>query len=354
MEQKFLNLIINPGSTSTKIGIYQNAELLFKANIQHPFSELKEKSLIDELPIRLSDILNSITNIIPLDKLSAVVGRGGLLKPISSGTYQIDANMLNDLEANKYGEHASNLGAIMAWEIAKKYHIPAFIVDPVSVDEFLPEARISGLVDLERKSQLHALNIKAVAHKIAHQLNIKLANANFVVAHLGSGISVAALKHGRIIDVNNANNEGPFSPERAGCLPAIGLIELAYSGKYNKEELIKRVIKEGGLYSYLGTKDIRDVEKRIENNDQYAELIMQALIHQIAKEIGAMSTVLSGEINGIILTGGLSYSQRLITALQNRIKFLAPIFVVPGEEELEALNFGALRVLTGEEEAKVY
>ncbi|HAQ07953.1 MAG TPA: butyrate kinase [Bacillus bacterium] len=349
-------LAINPGSTSTKLAVYQNRKLLFEETVRHEDEEVMEfPRVADQLQFRLVTIMSYLSaREFDLSILDAVVGRGGLLKPLSSGTFAIDEAMLEDARSGKYGEHASNLGSILAFEIARKHNLPAYIVDPVGVDELIEEARVSGLSDIERKSHVHALNIKAVSRRIGEQLGKKLDETNFVVAHIGGGISVAAHKHGRIVDVNNADNEGPFSPERAGGLPAKQLVQLCYSGKYTEIEMLRRMTKEGGMYSYMGTKSTIEVEKRALSGDPEAALILNAMVHQIGKEIGAMSTVLDGRFDGIILTGGICHSERIVKRIAEKISFLGKVFVVPGEAELEALAAGALRVLAGEEEAKVY
>lgn len=349
-------LAINPGSTSTKLAVYEGRELLFEETVRHDDEEIiKFSGVGDQLNFRLETIMSYLsTRKFEMSALDGVVGRGGLLKPLTSGTFAVDEVMLEDARTGKYGEHASNLGAILASEIAKKHNIPAYIVDPVGVDELIDEARISGLSDIERKSHVHALNIKAVSRKIAEQLGRTLEETNFVVAHIGGGISVAAHRGGRIVDVNNAENEGPFSPERAGGLPAKQLVKLCYSGKYTEKEMLQRMTKQGGMYSYLGTKSAIEVEKRVLSGDPEATLIMNAMVHQIAKEIGAMSTVLDGRLDGMILTGGICHSEMIVGRIREKIDFLGEVFVVPGEAELEALAAGALRVLTGEEEAKIY
>lgn len=349
-------LAINPGSTSTKLAVYENQKLLFEETVRHDDKEIMEFSgVAEQLNFRLETIMSYLSaREFDLSSLDGVVGRGGLLKPLSSGTYAVDEAMLEDARSGKYGEHASNLGSILAFEIAQKHNLPAYIVDPVGVDELIDEARISGLSDIERKSHVHALNIKAVSRKIADQIGKSLDDTNFVVAHIGGGISVAAHKHGRIVDVNNAENEGPFSPERAGGLPAKQLVQLCYSGKYTEKEMLKRMTKQGGMYSYLGTKSAIEVENRVLNGEPEATLILNAMVHQIGKEIGAMSTVLEGRLDGIILTGGICHSEMIVGRITEKISFLGKVFVLPGEAELEALASGALRVLAGEEEAKVY
>ncbi|MCM3666756.1 butyrate kinase [Mesobacillus subterraneus] len=349
-------LAINPGSTSTKLAVYEKNKLLFEETVRHSDEEImKFADVADQLAFRMETIKAVLLERgFPLTILDAVVGRGGMLKPLSSGTYIVGESILEDARSGKYGNHASNLGPILSAEIGAEHNIPAYIVDPVGVDELMDEARISGLVDIERKSHVHALNIKAVSRKIAIQIGRNMPEANFVIAHLGGGISVAALQGGRIVDVNNAENEGPFSPERAGGLPAKQLVHLCYSGKYTEKELIQRITKQGGIFSYLGTKSVIEVEKRALDGDTEAELTLKAMIHQIGKEIGAMATVLEGRIDGIILTGGIAHSDRIVGWIREKIRFLGEVFVVPGEAEMEALAAGAFRVLTGEEEAKIY
>ncbi len=349
-------LAINPGSTSTKLAAYENNNLLFEETIRHDDQHLMEfANIVDQLSFRMEKIKEVFQERgFQPSTLNAVAGRGGMLKPLSSGTYLVNDYLLDDARSGKYGCHASNLGSILAAEIASAHKIPAYIVDPVGVDELVDEARISGLVDLERKSHVHALNIKAVSRKISVQIGMDFSEANFVVAHLGGGISVAALQGGRIVDVNNAENEGPFSPERAGGLPAKQLVQLCYSGKYTEKELLLHITKQGGIFSYLGTKSVIEAEKRALDGDTEAELILQAMVHQIGKEIGAMSTVLEGRMDGIILTGGIAHSDRIVGLIREKISFLGEVFVVPGEAEMEALAAGAFRVLTGEEDAKMY
>lgn len=349
-------LAINPGSTSTKLAIYENEILLLEQIIRHPDAEIMMlPELEDQLPYRLESILETLRqqDFNP-SELDAVVGRGGMLKPMDSGTYIVDENLLNDARSGKCGNHASNLGAMIAAEIAGAHQIPAFIVDPVCVDELIPEARVSGLADIERKSHVHALNIKGISRKIAAEIGKDLVETSFVVVHLGGGISVAALRNGRIIDVNNAENEGPFSPERAGGLPAKQLVQLCFSGRYTEKELLQRMTKQGGVYSYLGTKNLMEVEKRAVEGDTEAGLILKAMVHQIGKEIGAMATVLEGKLDGIILTGGIAHSAVITDMIQEKISFLGKVFILPGEAEMEALAAGAFRVMKGQEEAEIY
>ena len=349
-------LAINPGATSTKFAVYEGEKLLFTKTVQHSVQDLALfKNIYDQYNYRLQMILNELAaEGIELTTLEAVVGRGGLLKPLAGGTYLVNDEMLKDLKEAKVGEHASNLGGVIANNLAKELKIPAFIVDPVSVDEMEPVARISGLPDLPRISLSHALNMKAVARKVAKEMGKKYEEVNFVVAHLGTGVSVTPHKKGRMIDVNNAKEEGPFSPDRCGGLPASQLMKLCYSGKYTFEELKDKLSSKGGIFAYLGTTDLREVEQMAEEGNNTAQLIFDAQGYQVAKEIGAMATVLEGEVDKIILTGGMAYSQQLVKDISKKVKFIAPVVVVPGEEELESLAYGALRVLRGEEEAKVY
>jgi len=355
MKREYI-LVINPGSTSTKVAIYKGQEKVFIKKIEHSTKELDEfESIIDQNEYRLKLILDWLKEEgINLSSLRAVVGRGGLLRPMPGGTYLVTDKMIEDLKAGVQGEHASNLGGILAKGIAHKEEIKAFIVDPVAVDEINDIARISGMPEIPRKSQLHALNIKAVSHRASEDLERELSDLNLIVAHLGGGISVAPLEKGRIIDVNNANEMGPFSPERTGGLPVGDLAKLCYSGKYSFKEIKTKLKGKGGLVAYLGTNDAKEVEERIKNGDEEANLIFNAMAYQVAKEIGAMATVLNGKVDSIILTGGLAYAELLINKITKMVKFIAPVTVYPGEDELEALNKGALRVLEGKEIEKIY
>lgn len=357
MEQIFRLLVINPGSTSTKIAIFDNEKAIFEESIRHETSELyKYKNVIEQYEFRKNIILDNLHNHgIDLTRLNAVVGRGGLLKPIPGGTYRIDEHMLEDLKEAKYGEHASNLGAIIANEIAKPLLIPAYIVDPVVVDEFEPIARITGLLEIHRKSIFHALNQKAVARKVAKEMNLDYEKANFVVCHMGGGITIGAHYQGRVVDVNNGlDGDGPFTPERTGSLPVGDLVSLCFSGQLNENEIRRKIVGKGGLVAHLGTNDAREVENMIDEGDQKAKEIYDGMAYHIAKEIGAYSCVLKGKINAIILTGGLAYGKSLVQNIITYVEWIAPIIVKPGENELQALAEGGLRVLRGEEKAKIY
>lgn len=349
-------LVINPGATSTKFAVYAGEQLLFKKNVEHSPADLEAFSNVaDQHEYRLQLIYQELAgNGIEKEQLQAVVARGGLLKPLTGGTYRVNEAMVRDLQQALRGEHASNLGAIIAHDVAQSLHIPAFIVDPVSVDEMEPVARISGLPDLPRISLSHALNMKAVARKVAKQAGKSYEEMNMIVVHLGTGISVTPHKKGRMVDVNNAKEEGPFSPDRCGGLPAGQLAKLCFSGKYTYQEIKEKLSNKGGMYAYLGTTDIRQAIAMADNQNEQAALILEALSYQVAKEIGGMAAVLAGEVEYIVLTGGIAYSERIVEAIKKRVQFIAPIIVMPGEEELEALAFGALRVLRQEEAAKEY
>ncbi|MFT5875584.1 MAG: butyrate kinase [Clostridium sp.] len=356
MSAKGYILAINPGSTSTKLSIFKDKDCVVTSNLTHSADEIKKfKRIYDQKDMRTALILEWLEKEnIALEDLIAVVGRGGLLRPMPGGTYEISSKMLDDLKIGYQAEHASNLGGVIAYKIAKKVNIPAFIVDPVAVDEIIDVARISGLPEIPRRSLVHALNIKAVTRRVCTKLHKSFDNSTYVVAHIGGGISVSPVKNGRILDANNANEEGPFSPERTGGLPVGDLAKLAFSGKYTLPQLKKKLTGEGGLVAYLNTNDGRIVDKMIDEGDAKAELILKAMAYQIAKEIGAMATVVCGEIDAIILTGGLAYNTRLTTWIREMVSFIANVELVPGEDEMLALAEGALRIINKEEKAKIY
>lgn len=352
----FKVLVINPGSTSTKVALYEDEKEIVRSDITHDVETLKNyKSVIEQLDLRLEAINKWLREKdIKVSELSAIVVRGGLIKPVQSGTYVVNDIMLEDLRKGVGGEHPSNLGGIIGRALADPYGIPVYTLDPVAVDEMEDVARISGLPELPRKSQSHALNIKACIHRYARENNLKEEELNMIVAHMGGGISVAAIKGGRIVDVNNANQMGPFSPERTGSLPSMKVVEMCYSGKYTFDEMKKKIVGMGGLVAHLGTNDAREVVKRIEAGDKKAKLVFEAMAYQIAKEIGRMAAVLKGDVKTIILTGGLAYSKPLIEIIIDMVGFIAPITLYPGGDEMEALRDGALRVLRGQETPKIY
>lgn len=350
----FKLLIINPGSTSTKIGVYEDEKAILVETLRHSSEEIaKYEHIYDQFQFRKNVILDVLKEKdIDIKTLNAIVGRGGLLKPIEGGTYAVNDKMLEDLKVGIQGQHASNLGGIIANEIAKELNVPAFIVDPVVVDEMEDIARVSGMPEIERKSIFHALNQKAVAKRYAKEKGKKYEDTNVIVAHMGGGVSVGAHKAGRIVDVNNAlDGEGPFSPERSGGVPVGDLVKLCFSGKYTLDEIKKKINGKGGFVAYLNTNDAREVQG---STDPKASLVYDAMGYQVAKEIGKCAAVLCGKVEAIILTGGIAYSNRMVDYIKERVEFIAPVVVYPGEDELLALAEGALRVLTGEEPAKEY
>ncbi|MBP2663130.1 MAG: buk2 4 [Firmicutes bacterium] len=350
-------LTINPGSTSTKIGLYHDTTEIFVQNISHSAEDIaKFSSITEQFKYRLENIVAFLSGQnIKASDLSAVVARGGLLKPMVGGTYQITAAMLDDLKHNRYGAHACNLGGIIADLLAKEGGCLAYIVDPVVVDELAPVARFTGCPEITRKSIFHALNHKAVAKRFAKTINRSYDSLNLIIAHLGGGISIGCHTFGEAVDVNNAfDGEGPFSPERAGTLPAKQFADKIVSEKLDINTIASLIAGKGGLVAYLGTNDVREVERRIAAGDKQAELVYQAMIYTIAKSIGAAAIPVCGKVDYIILTGGIAYSEQLTAKLKEYISFIAPVIIIPGENELQALAEGAYRVLIGEESAKEY
>lgn len=354
-----LILAINPGSTSTKIAVYDGDQPVFEKTLRHAAAELEPyPNIIDQYDFRKKLVLEAMReNQVAPQSLAAVVGRGGLVKPVPGGTFKINEAMKNDLrDPSLWGRtHASALGAFIADAIAREFNIPGFIVDPVVVDEFEDLARVSGIPEIERKSLLHALNIRYIARLMAEELGKKLEEANLIGVHMGGGISVAAIKNGRVVDVNNALlGMGPFSPQRAGALPIGDLLELAYSGKYTHPQLVKYLTKTAGFMAYLGTDSGIEVNQRIEAGDAKAKLITEAMCYQVAKEVGACATVLQGKVDAIYMSGGLVYNDFIVEQIRARVQFIAPIHLFPGEREMEALSQGGLRVLNGLEVAREY
>ncbi len=348
-------LAINPGSTSTKLAVYEDETVLFEETLRHSAEELAPfDSIMEQSAYRRTMIDRAFQDRqMSMDTLDAVVGRGGLLRPLRSGTYAINEAMLEDLRQAVNGQHASNLGAVLAHELGEQLHIPAYIVDPVVVDELHDLARLSGLPGYERTSIFHALNQKAVARKLAKEKGVALDELNLIVCHMGGGISVGAHEKGSVVDVNNALlGEGPYSPERAGGLPVHAMIALCE--QFSSAEVKKKIAGKGGLVAYLQTNDGREVQRRIQEGDTYAKLVYEGMAYQIAKEIGACATVLKGTVDAIILTGGLAYDPFLVESITQRVSFIAPLAVFPGEDEMIALVQGALRVLKKEEDAQNY
>ena len=360
-EKDYKILVINPGSTSTAVAVYEGEKNIFSETMRHNIDELKKfKHLFEQNQFREQVILHLLKQReIHLAGFDAIVGRGGVLSPLQSGTYKINQTMLNELRERPRVEHASNLGAQIAYQLAERIKVPSFIVDPVAVDEFDPIARISGMPEIPRESLSHALSLKAAARKAAKEIGKAYHELNLIVVHLGGGISVSAHQKGRMIDVNDASSEGPFSPERTGSLPVQSLIKMCYSGKYTLSEMSKKVMGQGGIVAYLGTNNTLEVEESISKGDRKAELIYQAMAYQIAKDIGKMATVLKGKVNRIVITGNGAGDKGLlgktfINWIKERIEFIAPIIVYPGSEEMKALALGAIRVLSGEEQARDY
>ncbi|MBC1654937.1 butyrate kinase [Listeria welshimeri] len=350
-------LTINPGSTSTKLAVYQGDKVLFEETVRHTMQEFADFNNVQEQFDFRWQVLRRVIDAFGYDvnNLDAVVGRGGLLRPVAGGTYMVTEKMLADLKTNKYGEHASNLGAMLAKKLADTLDIPSFIVDPVVVDEMLPIARFSGNELIARKSIFHALNHKAAGRKIAKKIGSDYEKLNFVIAHLGGGISVAAHRQGKAVDVNNAlDGDGPFSPERSGSLPMNDFLEACFSGKWNKRELHDLIIGRGGMISYLGTNSMLEVEAKVKAGDEKAIQAFDAMAYQVSKEIGACSTVLHGKIDAIILTGGLARSDLFTSKIIEQTNWIASVIIEPGEDELEALNSGVQRVLAGLEKEKLY
>lgn len=351
------SLIINPGSTSTKIGVFEDENLLFEETLRHSTEEIAQyASIFDQKDFRKEIIIHLLKEKnFDIHSLNVCVGRGGMLKPIPGGTYAVSDELLQDLQIGFQGQHASNLGGILAREIGDSIGVPSFIVDPVVVDELEPLSRYSGLPELPRKSIFHALNQKAVAKRYAKESNVPYDSLNLIVVHMGGGVSVGAHRTGKIIDVYNAlDGDGAFSPERAGGVPSGSLVEMCFSGKYTQKEIYSKLVGKGGLNAYLGTNDMRDVEKRVLNGDAEATEIRDAFVFQVAKDIGGMATVLNGKVDRIIVTGGIAYDKGVVSALKERAEWIAPFQVYPGEDELLALTQGALRVMNGEEKVMEY
>lgn len=353
-------LIINPGSTSTKISVYEDEKELLSETIRHPAAEISKYATIpDQEDFRKQLILKTLKDEnFDMSTLSAVSCRGGLLKPIHSGTYTTSPALLEDSRKGVQGQHACNLGALIGKEIGDELGIPSFVVDPPTVDEMMPISRYSGLPCIRRQSKFHALNQKAVARRYAKEHNVKYEDLNLLVCHMGGGISVGAHCHGEVIDTFNAlDGEGPFSPERTGSLPGDQLVTLCFSGKYTEAEIRKMITGRGGLVAYAGSTDMRDLLKEVEEGDKKVAEVVDAFHYQIAKEIGAQAVSLhrhGGKVDQIILTGGIAYGKETVEALADMVGWIAPITVYPGEDEMLALAQGALRVLSGEEQPRNY
>ena len=356
MQKQYRILSINPGSTSTKIAFYIDDQPIFVETVRHSIDELKKYDKItDQYDHRRQLIMQALqNNAVEVGELDAIVGRGGLIKPLASGTYRINDDMCSDLRSGVQGEHASNLGGLLARGIADPVGIPSFIVDPVCVDELEPIARITGLPDIKRRSLVHALNLRSAALRAASELHRPIVDTNLILVHLGGGISLAASRGGTMIDISNPNDEGSFSPERAGGLPMQEFMKLCMSGKLSVSQLKKKLVGNAGLVAHLGTSDGQEILHRINEGDQKAALVMKAMAYNIAKQVGAMATVLMGKVDAIVLTGGLAHSVYLTHHIGERVNWIAKVILYPGEDEMRSLVEGTLRVLRGEEVAKEY
>ena len=356
MSELFKILVVNPGSTSTKLGLFENEKQIAEKKIAHSSEEIAQyPNIMDQLALRRKVMDEFLAeNNVPASDLSAVVGRGGLLKPLLSGTYRVNEEMVNDLKSGQYGEHASNIGGVLAYSFDKDFNIPAFIVDPVVVDEMQECARYSGIKEIPRRSVWHALNVMAVTRQFCEAEGLDRHNENFVVAHIGGGISIAAIENGKCIDVSNGLSEGPFTPERAGALPTLELVDLCFSGKYTHSEIKKLLVGRGGLVNYLGTSALPEVKQRIENGDKESQSVLHAMAYQVAKTVGSMLVVLKNKVNRVILTGGGAHNDILTGKISEYITPFAPVKVIPGEDELAALALGGLRVLRKKSEPRIY
>jgi butyrate kinase len=348
-------LAINPGSTSTKFGLYGRRGAEWVRIVRHGDEELRrfgDRPMVARLEYRAAMIARALEELgYAADQVAGVAGRGGLLPPLPCGTYLVDGAMVDELYLARRGEHASNLGALLALRFAQAANVEAYIVDPVTADEWHGCARLSGSPLIERSPIGHVLNTRAVARRYARERKVRYEDLRLIVAHMGSGITVSAHRLGRMID-SNTIEEGPFGPDRTGGLPVRALIKLCYSGQFAQKEMDHKAFGNGGLYAYLGTRDLMEVEKRIDAGDPDAALVWDAMAYQIAKETGAMATVLQGHVDALVLTGGMAHSERLIGRLGASLEWIAPITVYPGEDELQALAEGVFRVLDGEEKAK--
>lgn len=350
-------LVINPGSTSTKIAVFEGEQEVFSDNIPHSAEEVgRFAKIVDQKSFRKDIILRILSERgFDAKSFAAVVGRGGVLHPIPSGVYRVSDKMIRDLREGVQGEHASNLGGLIADEIARPLGLPAFIADPVVVDELEDWARLSGIPEIPRRSIFHALNHKYTARLAAADLGKAYEECRLIVCHMGGGVTVGAHKYGRVVDVNNGlNGEGPITPERAGTMPAADLVDLALSGKYDRDELQKLISGRGGMVAHLGTNDMREVVERMNAGETAAARVFEAMVITTAKQVGQCAAVLKGRVDAVVLTGGLAHSREFVDRLRDRIAFIGPVFVYPGENEMIALAGGALRVLQGRETAKTY
>lgn len=350
-------LVINPGSTSTKIAVFDDLEPVIITTISHTSEEITRWGLVINQKEKREEMIKKELekNNIPLSSIDIVVGRCGMVRPIESGTYAINEKLVEDLMSPVATAHASALGGLIAYELGKELNIPSYVVDPVVVDEMEPVAKLSGLAGIERRSVFHALNTKSVVRKAAQKLGIAYEDGRFIAVHMGGGITVSAHRYGRVIDVNDAmGGDGAFTPDRTGSLPLVPIIDMCFSGEYSHQQMIDLVQKKGGLYSYLNTNDMREAENMIKQGDEFAALVVGSMAYQICKEIGAMFAVLEGKVNAIVLTGGIAHSTRFTALIKRYVDMLAPVITFAGENEMEALAEGVLRVLSGKEAVAIY
>lgn len=350
-------LALNLGSTSTKLALFEDDRKVMAQNIAHPIKELSAFTNVwEQQTYRKNALVNFLfENNVSLDDCDIIVARGGITRPIEGGIYNISPEMLADMKSGRYGTHPTNVGCHIAFELGQKHRKPVICLDPPVTDEMDPVAKYTGIPEISRQSSFHALNQKATARKLAAALNKTYSNINIIICHLGGGISVGAHRRARVVDVNNAlNGDGPFSPERAGSVPAASLTELCFSGNYEKGVILKKLTGRGGLTAHLGTADCIEVIERIHSGDPQAAEVLNAMCYQIAKEVGAMAAALCGKVDGIGLTGSLAHSEYIVSKLKQHISFIAPVYLYPGENEMEAMGAGALRYLRKEEEAKHY
>jgi butyrate kinase len=349
-----LVLVVNPGAGSTKIGLYRGGEAVASEALRHPPEAVASPRMADQLPARLAAVRAFLARTAPGERLSATVGRGGLLGPVPAGTLRATREMADELLRGPRGEHASNLGVPIALAVADDHGCPAFTVDPVSVDELLPEARVTGLAGVERRSFAHALNIRAVARRHARTAGRPLETLGLVVAHLGTGVSLAALRDGRMVDVVNPQDEGPFAGDRAGGVPVTAVVDLCFAPGAERGAVRRRLFGDGGLHALLGTRDAREAVARAAAGDAAAARAVDGMCYQVSKAVGAMAVALEGRVDAILLTGGMAHAPAVVEPVRRRVAWIAPVVVIPGEDELAALAEGALRVLSGEEAARDY
>ncbi|WP_047375891.1 butyrate kinase [Exiguobacterium sp. ZOR0005] len=350
-----LILAINPGSTSTKVGLFDGSDEILTKTVRHG-QDVTGLSLPEQLPYREQEVRDLLTESnIAGGSLSAIVGRGGLLAPMPSGTYAVNAQMREDLASGRFGVHASNLGGLIAYRLGKLFQVPNYIVDPVVVDELQPVARPTGMPEINRRSIFHALNQKAVGKRFATEIGSDYTDLNLIIAHLGGGITVGAHEKGQVIDVNNGlDGDGPLAPERAGSIPVGQVVELCYSTRYKESEMKQKIVGRGGLYAHLGTYDALEIEERMTGGDEQASRLYETMAYRVAQEIAKHGATLSGQVDAILLTGGIAYSEWLTDYIKQRVSYLAPVHVYPGEDELKALAEGALRVIGQQETVRHY